>query len=117
MRPALRLRIIAVVVLVLGIAGAELVYWRGTRSPDLLDDASMIGYDKVTTRQVGTLFGQQGIIVQGWSDDLKKPGTQAIILVAAAVLVSGACFYVARLFDNAATVPPGGASSRESLNQ
>jgi flagellar basal body-associated protein FliL len=99
-RRALRLRIIAVVVLLLGIVGAEVIYWRGTRSGDSSDDPSMLGYDKAEARQVGTLYGQQGVIVQEWSDDLKQPGTQAVIIVVAAALVAGGCFYFARLLEN-----------------
>jgi hypothetical protein len=94
-----RLRIIAAVVLLLGIVGAEVIYLRG-RSADGSDDASMLGYDKAQARQVGTLYGQQGVIVQEWSDDLKQPGTQAGIVVGAAALVAGGCFYVARLLEN-----------------
>lgn len=60
----------------------------------------MLGYDKAAARQVGTLFGQQGVIVQQWSGDLKKPGTQAVIIVAAAALAVSGCFHFARLFDN-----------------
>ena len=59
----------------------------------------MLGYDKAASRQVGTLFGQQGVIVQQWSNDLKQPGAQAVIVVAAAALVAGGCFYVARLME------------------
>jgi hypothetical protein len=60
----------------------------------------MLGYDKAEARQVGTLYGQQGVIVQEWSDDLKQPGTQAVIIVVAAALVAGGCFYFARLLEN-----------------
>lgn len=99
-RRARRLRIIAAVVLLAGIVGAEAVYLRGTRSRDGSDDPSMLGYDKAEQRQVGTLFGQQGVIVQQWSDDLKRPGTQAVIIVVAATLAAGGCFYFARLLEN-----------------
>jgi hypothetical protein len=94
-----RLRIIAVVVLVLGIIVAEVIYVRGTRPGDGLDDPSMLGYDKAATRQVGTLYGQQGVIVQGWANDLKRPGTQAAIIVVGVALAAGGCFYFARLID------------------
>jgi hypothetical protein len=97
-RVARRLRIIAGVILALGVVGAEVIYLRG-RSDSGLDDASMIGYDKAATRQVGTLYGQQGVIVQEWANDLKRPGTQAVITVVTAVLVAGGCFYLARLMD------------------
>lgn len=87
------------VVLVLGISGAEAVYFIGTRPDGSPEDASMLGYDKAAARQAGTLYGQQGIIVQSWADDLKRPGTQAVIIVVAAALAAGGCFYVSRLLD------------------
>ena len=96
-RQARRLRIAAVFVLAFGLIGAEVAYLRGTRSGNSVDDPSMLGYDKAAARQVGTLYGQQGVIVQGWSDDLKKPGTQAVIIVAATLLVAGCCLYIASL--------------------
>ncbi len=99
-RRARKFRIIGVSVLALGIASAGIVYWLGTRSPDLSDDLSMIGYDRSEQRQMGILYGKQGELIEDWSNDLKQPGTQAIIIVVAAVLIFGGCFYFARLLDH-----------------
>lgn len=95
-----KLRIAAVLFLILGIATADAIYLRGARSAALPDDPSLLGYDKVQARQVGTLYGQQGVLVQEWSDDLKQPRTQAIIIVVISALAAGVCFYVARLMDS-----------------
>jgi hypothetical protein len=86
--------------LALGIAGAVIVYWLGTRSADLSDNLSMAGYDKPETRQMEILYGKQGELIEDWSNDLKQPGTQAIIIVVASALVAGGCFYFARLMDD-----------------
>jgi len=59
----------------------------------------MVGYDKSEQRQMGILYGKQGELVEDWSNDLKQPSTQAIIIIMAAVLVAGGCFYFARLLD------------------
>ena len=75
------------IVLALGIAGAGIVYWLGTRSPDLSDDLSMVGYNKPETRQMEILYGKEGDLIEDWSNDLKQPGTQAVIIVLAAALV------------------------------
>jgi hypothetical protein len=99
----------AVCVLAVGLIGAEVTYLRGTRSGNSLDDPSLLGFDKAAARQVATLYGQQGVIVQGWSNDLAKPGTQAVIIVAATLLVSGVCFYIASL------LAAGRTTSGESL--
>ena len=86
--------------LMLGIASAGVVYWFGTRSQDLSDDLSMVGYDKPENRQMEILYGKQGELIEDWSNDLKQPGTQAIIIIAATALVAGGCFYFARLLDH-----------------
>jgi hypothetical protein len=44
-------------------------------------------------------MGHQTVLIEEWGRNLKRPGTQAIIVVAAAALVAGGCFYVARLLD------------------
>jgi hypothetical protein len=98
-RQARLLRIVAAVVLVLGIFGADLVYWLGTRSAVVSDDPSMLGNEKAESRQAEILYGKQAGMVQDWSDELKRPGVQAVIIVVTAVLVAGGCVYFAGLMD------------------
>ena len=95
-----RLRIIGVIVLLLGIGSACIVYWIGIRSADLSDDPSMVRDNIAASRQMGILYGKMGLLVEDWSDELKRPGTQAIIIAGAATLVALGCFYFARLLDN-----------------
>ena len=95
-----RLRMIGIIVLVLGIGSAGVVYWMGTRSPDLSDDLSMVGYNKAKKRQMGMLYGKMGPVIEHWLDDLKQPGTQAEIIVVASILIAAGCFYFARLLDH-----------------
>jgi len=87
-------------VLVLGLAGAGVVYWLGTRSPDVSDDLSMLGYNKAQTRQMEQLYGKSGLLIEEWTDDLKQPGTQAVIIAAVSTLIAAGCFYFARLLVN-----------------
>lgn len=96
---ARRLRIIGVVVLALGIGGAGILYWLRTRSPDESDNLSMVGFNRAETRQMGQLYGKQGLLIEQWSEDLKQPGTQAAIIAGFSVLVFAGCFYFARLLD------------------
>jgi hypothetical protein len=96
---ARRLKIAGVIVLTLGIAGAGAVYWIGTRSTDLSDDPSMLGYDKPEKRQMEILYGKSGQLIEDWSNDLKQPGTQAVIIAAVSVIFASGCFYFARLLD------------------
>jgi hypothetical protein len=94
-----KLKIIGAVVLALGIVGAGIVYWLGTRSTDLSGDLSMVGYNKPAERQMEILYGKQGELIEDWSNDLKQPGTQAVIILVTTALIAGGCFYFARLHD------------------
>ena len=91
-----RLKLAGVIVLGLGLVGAGVVYWLGTRSPDVSDDLSMVGYHKAQTRQMEQLYGKSGLLLDEWFDDLKQPGTQAVLIVAVSALIAGGCFYFAR---------------------
>ena len=95
-----RLKIIGVIVLALGLGSAGLVYWLGTRSPDLSDDLSMLGFNKAQTRQMGMLYGKMGLFTEDLLDDLKRPGTQATIITAVLILIAAGCFYFSRMPDS-----------------
>ena len=95
-----RLKAIGVIVLVLGIASACLVYWIGTRSPDLSDDLSMVRFNRAESRQMAMLYGKMGLLIEDWTNDLKQPGTQAILIASATILIALGCFYFARLLEN-----------------
>ena len=97
---AARLRLIGIIVLVLGLGSAAVVYWLGTRSPDVRDDLSMVGYNKAQTRQMGMLYGKMGLLIEDWVNDLKQPGTQAMLIASGSILIAFGCFYFARLLDD-----------------
>ncbi|HTX22672.1 MAG TPA: hypothetical protein VMD27_12565 [Candidatus Aquilonibacter sp.] len=99
-RTARRLKIAGSSVLALGIAAAGLVYWLGTRNADLSDDPSMQGFNRAEQRQMGELYGKSGQLIEDWSEDLKQPGTQAVIIVVVSGLVTAGCFYFAHLSDD-----------------
>jgi len=96
-----------IIVLVLGMAGAGAVYWLGMRSANLNNDPSMQGFKRAEQRQMGQLYGKSGLLIEEWSDDLKQPGIQAVLVMITSVLVAGGCFYFARLLDSDAG-PAGG---------
>ena len=95
-----RLKAIGIIVLLLGISSACLVYWMGTRSPDLSDDLSMVGFNRAEQRQMGQLYGKMGLLIEDWTNDFKKPGTQATLIASASILIALGCFYFARLSDD-----------------
>ncbi|HET6464290.1 MAG TPA: hypothetical protein VFH55_01610 [Nitrospiria bacterium] len=95
-----RLRAIGVIVFLLGMSGAALVYWLGTRSPDLTDNPLMAGMPKVEARQMGYLYGKMGLVILHLQDNLSRPGTQAILIAAISTLIAFGCFYFARSSDD-----------------
>lgn len=97
-RRSAKLRLVGILALVLGIGGAGILYW--IRSPDLSDDPSMLGFNKPAERQMGLLYGKMGTLIEDWTEDLKKPGTQAILIASFSALVAAGCFYFARLVEN-----------------
>jgi peptidoglycan/LPS O-acetylase OafA/YrhL len=99
LRRARRCRITAVVVLLLGIIGAVVIYWRGPREPDYSNDPSMLGFNRATERQMGVLYGKQGELIEDLNNSLKQPSTQAILVVVAAAIVAVGCFYFARVLE------------------
>jgi hypothetical protein len=88
-------------VLLLGIFGADAVYFLGARRADVSEDPAMMGNEKAQTRQEEILYGKQSVLIDNWTHELKRPGTQALVVVVTAALVAGGCFYFARLLDRA----------------
>jgi flagellar basal body-associated protein FliL len=98
-RRAWRCRITGVLILLLGLAGAGAVYWLGSRTPDYSDDPSMAGFNRSEERQMAILYGKQGQFIEDLENSLKQPGTQAILIVAAAAVIAAGCFYFARILE------------------
>jgi hypothetical protein len=97
---ARRLRIAAVFVLLLGIIGAETLYWVETRSAVVADDAAMLGNEKAESRQLEVLYGNSNAALQEWVDELKhRPDEQAGIVLGSAALLTVGCLYFAWLID------------------
>jgi hypothetical protein len=98
-RRARMFRLIAVLILVLGIGGAGLLYWRSTRADEWSSDPAMLGYDRAQTQETDILYGKQGELFASLLHALKQPRTQASITLIAAILVSVSYFKIARLCD------------------
>ncbi|HUA66541.1 MAG TPA: hypothetical protein VME24_11885 [Alphaproteobacteria bacterium] len=98
--PAKRLRVIGVVVLALGLVSAGAVYWIRTHSGEPTEDELLAGNAKAESRQMQILYGKMGLLTQELSDDLKQPGTQALVIATVSLLIAAGCFYFARLEDD-----------------
>jgi hypothetical protein len=92
------------IILALGIGSAGLVYWIGTRNADMSNDPSMLGFNRSEQQQMGQLYGSSGQMM----DDLKQPGTQAVLILIFSGLAAGGCFYFARLAAFDAEPPASG---------
>ena len=97
---ACRLRRTGVIVLLLGLGGASLLYWQGTRARNFSDDPAMLGFNRAEERQMEILYGKQGRLVEEVSQTLKQPGTQAMLIAAVSTVIAAGCFYFARRPDN-----------------
>ena len=95
-----RLKTAGVIVLLLGLAGAGTVYWMGTHPSGPTEDELLPGNARAESRQMEILYGKMGLLISQWSDDLKQPGTQAIIIATVSILIAAGCFYFARLSDD-----------------
>src|SRR5271157_454512 len=96
-RGGARLRTIGVLVLLLGLGGAGVVYWTGAAPEDLSDDPSTARAYKREAREIEINFGKMGLLMNGLWEDLKHPGTQAVVIAVASILAASGCFYFARL--------------------
>ncbi len=57
----------------------------------------MQGYSNPQRRQMGVLYGKMGILVEDLEDDLKQPGTQAILIAGLSGIIAGGFFFFARI--------------------
>jgi hypothetical protein len=97
-----RYRIAGLVILLLGFVSAAVVYWVGTHGPNDSDDPAMLGFNRAQERQMGVLYGKQGQLVDDFTNVLKEPGTQAILIVIAGAVVAAGCFFYARMVEDEA---------------
>lgn len=97
-REKARLKKVGGVILLLGLVSAGLLYWIRTRPEDPALAQYRQDEARVVSRQMQMLYGTSGSVMQDFLTALKRPGTQAIIIIVVTALISGACFYLARPF-------------------
>ena len=85
--------------LVAGLAGAGLFYWKEARSSTPSIDELLPGYAQQRARQNEILMGAFVVTLLGWAEALKDPTTQAVIFAGTSALVAFGCFRVASLMD------------------
>ena len=93
------------VILLLGLAAAGVVYWAGSREPS--EDELLPGHARAESRQMEILYGKMGLLTQKISDDLKQPGTRALLIAGLSILAASCCFHFARLLNDDSKMPEG----------
>ncbi len=94
-----RLRFVGTVILIIGLAGAGLIYWRYARSAGPTMDELMPGYSERRARTNSIIMGNMVVTLMGWIEGLQDPRTQAIVLVVVSALIAWGCFWTAGLMD------------------
>jgi hypothetical protein len=97
-REKARLRLVGVIALTVGILAAGLVYWLGTRTENAGVDQYRDAVTRSESRQMQLLYGTSGGIVADTLDGLKRPGNQALLILAVGGIVAAGCFYLGRPF-------------------
>ncbi len=99
-RSAQWLRAFGTLLLLCGMSGASVIYWRtqSARSGRTIEEL-MPGYTQARARQRGILMGSFVAELMDDVDALREPGTQAVILLIAAALGAVVCFRVASGFE------------------
>lgn len=96
-----RLRIIGFVILMLGVAGALTFYWIRTRSLES-NNPSLDQYEsavsRAESRQMGIYYGKMGSSMQTISEDLKRPGVQAVFIAGVSIVIATIFFKAAQPF-------------------
>ena len=100
-----RLRTIGWIVLVLGLGSASLLYLLRSGSSALQEDLATVGYARAQEQQMGVLYGKMGLMIDDLWDDLKRPGTQAILIAGVSGLIAAGCFHLARWSGDGAGEP------------
>ena len=95
-REKARLRKIGLIVLIAVLCSAGVVYWIGSRPEDPALAQYRQDQARAVTRQMETLYGTSGDVMQKVLTAMKRPRNQALAIVAATALIAGGCFYLGR---------------------
>jgi hypothetical protein len=97
-----RLRLIGLILLVLGLATAEAIYWfgekAGTQQSDELANSIQLENQRKADREIEMGFGKVYVMVihaEDWWAALPVYKQVAFLLAAAAVVAAGSCFILA----------------------
>ncbi len=99
LRRARHFKLAALVALALGVVGVGIVCVRAMNSDSTPDDSPSVGYYKRTAQEAERLYGKPAVLMDDIQAALGRPGTQLIIITAAAALIAGGCWLAARKLE------------------
>lgn len=99
-------KLLGAIALLLAVASAGTA-WRIHLHPTPTIEELLPGYRQANDRQIGILYGQGGVILSDWVDDLTDPETEAVIGAVIGVLAGIGCFYVSWLLDGTEPLDEG----------
>jgi hypothetical protein len=86
---------IGVAILILGMATAELIYWRSLQNPAPPDDSELVYDSKVYEQTMEKNVGIFGVIMDQWSRSagkLREPRALAITIGVVSIIAAAGCF-------------------------
>jgi len=90
------LRTAGTLILLIGVGGAAILYLVRTRANAWAEDPMLADFSKADTRQMEMLYGKMGLMISDFMTDLKRPGTQAFLIVVGSLIAASCCFLMAR---------------------
>jgi hypothetical protein len=91
-REKARLRTAGAIILAAGLISAGLLYWLRRENSNL--EQLRESQARAESRQMQLLYGRSGGITEDLSNALKRPGPQALLIVAISGIIAAGCFYL-----------------------
>jgi len=95
-REKARLRLVGTIILTVALVAAGLVYWLGTRAENAGVDQYQDAVTRSASRQMQMLYGTSGGILDDILNGFKRPGNQALLILALGGIIAAGCFYLGR---------------------
>ena len=89
-------RLAGIIFIVLGVIVAGTLYGLRAGAENEDDDPAMNSYLKVETRQMQYMYGKEGVIMEDLKNGIKRPSTQAVLILIFSGIAAAVCFHGSR---------------------